>query len=152
MVLALLVTLTIDPNVTPPGPRQGPELVHHVTLQLLGHVDVDHLRRAGVSVTEDVLNLLKRDILTPQQRRARMPQVVEPDSPYAGLGTERIEVAVHIARLDRRTNRGREHVPLIPGSHGVSPLTLLVRTGKVDQVTGTLNLLRRPMLLQDSEQ
>jgi hypothetical protein len=56
--------------------EQEPEPVHRVALQFLGHVDVDDLRGAGVSVPEDVLNLLKRDTLTPQQRRARVPQIV----------------------------------------------------------------------------
>ena len=112
MVLAALLTPTVDTKRHPSGSSNRTRVCPGLPLELLRHVDIDDFRRAGVSVTEDVLNLLKRHTRAPPQRRTRVPQVVEPNPPYAGLCAEGIEMPVHVPRLDGRTQHGREGVPM----------------------------------------
>src|SRR4029453_5756158 len=101
--------------------EQEPEPVDRVTLKVLPDVDVDRLRGAGALVSEDVLDLLHRHTLAPQQRRAGVPQIVKPDASNAGRAAQLVEQAIDVPRLNRRTDMSREHVALRPGLRRLLP-------------------------------
>lgn len=101
----------VPPRLTPTSLvvllEQESELVHGTPLKILRHVDIDGLRRVGVLVPKDVLDLLQRNPLAPQQRGAGVPEIVEADTPDPAQGTEFVEVPVYV-----------------PGSNGVPRLVV----------------------------
>ena len=93
-------------------------------MHVLGHIDVDQLRGDRRAVTQNVLNLVHRYAQAVQERRARVPQIMEPDPPDNGQLAPRLEMTVDVAWLDRRTQRCREHVTGVPprsAGHNPSP-------------------------------
>ena len=82
--------------------EESAELVERVPVHVLADVDIDQLRGDRGAVAEDVLYLVERHAQGVEKRRARVAQIVEPDTPDAGQLAPRLEVPVDVARLDRR--------------------------------------------------
>jgi hypothetical protein len=93
-------------------------------------------RDADLGVTEYLHDGPGEDALGKQERRAPMPQIMQPEPVQVGLPPRLIPAPVHVARLDRRPDGRSEYQPVLtPGipqrqALGVLPFLVLLEEAR----------------------